>query len=162
MSNFIRKLNRWIHKGTVLVLILAAAVMSFSVFIQIVSRNFFSHSFEKFEELPRFLLIWVTFLGAAYVFGEDGHLGVEFFVNLLPAKIKKYATAVELAFDVLFMILMIVIGGQVSSLTMVQKSLQLGVPVGLVYMIIPISGAIMLLIVVERVIDSFQSRRTHE
>jgi len=45
---------------------------------------------------------------------------------------------------------------------MVQKSLQLGVPVGLVYMIIPISGAIMLLIVVERVIDSFQSRRTHE
>lgn len=162
MSNFIRKLNRWIHKGTVLVLILAAAVMSFSVFVQIVSRNIFSYSFEKFEELPRFLLIWVTFLGAAYVFGEDGHLGVEFFVNLLPAKIKKYATAVELAFDVLFMILMIVIGGQVSSLTMVQKSLQLGVPVGLVYMIIPISGAIMLLIVVERVIDSFQSRRTHE
>ncbi|PKL22859.1 MAG: hypothetical protein CVV48_00225 [Spirochaetae bacterium HGW-Spirochaetae-4] len=155
---FIRKLNRWLHKSSVFVLIFAAAIMSLSVFIQIISRNIFSRSFENFEELPRFLLIWITFLGAAYVFGDEGHLGVEFFVNLLPQKIKKIADLIATFFNILFMLLLIVIGGQVAFLTMVQKSIQMGVPVGLVYLIMPISGVIMLLIVIERFMDRFQSK----
>lgn len=153
---FIRKLNKWIHKGSVFILILAATVMSLSVFIQIVSRNLFSRSFENFEELPRFLLIWVTFLGASYVFGEEGHLGVEFFVNLLPQKLKHIADLIATFFNALFMILLIVVGGQVSLLTMVQKSIQMRIPVGLVYMVIPISGVIMLLIIIERIIDGIR------
>jgi TRAP-type C4-dicarboxylate transport system permease small subunit len=130
--------------------------MSASVFIQIVARNIFSRSFENFEELPRFLLIWVTFLGAAVVFREAGHLGVEFFVNLLPKKIKYYAMILSNIFNTLFILLLIFVGGEIAMLTMVQ----LRVPVGLVYMVIPISGVIMLLVLVERLIDLYQTKQT--
>jgi TRAP-type C4-dicarboxylate transport system permease small subunit len=134
--------------------------MSASVFIQIVARNIFSRSFENFEELPRFLLIWVTFLGAAVVFREAGHLGVEFFVNLLPKKIKYYAMILSNIFNTLFILLLIFVGGEIAMLTMVQRSIQMRVPVGLVYMVIPISGVIMLLVLVERLIDLYQTKQT--
>ena len=156
----IRKMNDIIYQVSIYVLIALATVMSASVFIQIVARNIFSRSFENFEELPRFLLIWVTFLGAAVVFREAGHLGVEFFVNLLPKKIKYYAMILSNIFNTLFILLLIFVGGKIAMLTMVQRSIQMRVPVGLVYMVIPISGIIMLLVLVERLIDLYQTRHT--
>lgn len=156
----IRKMNDIIYQVSIYVLIALATVMSASVFIQIVARNIFSRSFENFEELPRFLLIWVTFLGAAVVFREAGHLGVEFFVNLLPKKIKYYAMILSNIFNTLFILLLIFVGGKIAMLTMVQRSIQMRVPVGLVYMVIPISGVIMLLVLIERLIDLYQTRHT--
>lgn len=156
----IRKINDIIYQVSIYMLIALASVMSASVFIQIVARNIFSRSFENFEELPRFLLIWVTFLGAAVVFREAGHLGVEFFVNLLPKKIKYYAMILSNIFNTLFILLLVFVGGKIAMLTMVQRSIQMRVPVGLVYMVIPISGVIMLLVLIERLIDLYQAKHT--
>jgi TRAP-type C4-dicarboxylate transport system permease small subunit len=85
---------------------------------------------------------------------------VEFFVNLLPKKIKYYAMILSNIFNTLFILLLIFVGGEIAMLTMVQRSIQMRVPVGLVYMVIPISGVIMLLVLVERLIDLYQTKQT--
>lgn len=153
----LKKINETINKGNVFVLILLSLVMSGSVFIQIVARNIFNSSFEQFEELPRFLLIWITFLGAAMVFRNAGHLGVEFFVNILPKRARFIADVLAHISNTMFILILIIVGGNISILTMVQRSIQLNVPVGYVYMSMPIAGLMMLLIEFERVLVTFRS-----
>ena len=49
--------NRW-------VLIVALAVMATLVFGNVVSRYLFNYSFSWVEELTRYMMIWVCFLGS--------------------------------------------------------------------------------------------------
>ena len=154
----LQKLNSTIVKITIILLIILSFAMAGSVFIQIVARNIFSRSIEQFEELPRFLLIWVTFLGSAMVYKEAGHLGVEFLVRLLPRKIKLVTLGIASVFNLCFILLLTIVGYQIASMTMIQKSIQLRVPVGLVYMVIPISGFIMLLFFIEIIIKDIRDK----
>ena len=40
------------------------------------------------EELARFFLIWLTFLGCSMAIKQDCHLSVDFFVRMAPQKIR--------------------------------------------------------------------------
>jgi len=155
----LKRINDIINQVNVFVLIFLSLVMSGSVFIQIVARNIFNSSFEQFEELPRFLLIWITFLGSAMVFRNAGHLGVEFFVKILPKKARLITDMLAHISNTMFILILIFVGGNISVLTMVQRSIQLNVPVGFVYMALPIAGIMMLLIEFERVLVTFRSMK---
>lgn len=97
------------------------------------------------EELLRFLLIWVAFLGATYAFGTNQHLAIVYLKNKFTGK-KAYS--LQLFIDVmviLFVAAVLVRGGySISASTMNQLSPILRVPMGVVYMILPVSGVIMI------------------
>ena len=133
-----------------MLIILLSAVMAGSVFIQIVARNIFHFSFEAFEELPRFMLIWITYLGSAMLYRESGHLGVEFFVKMFKGTIRKIISVLTMFFNVLFFLLLIIIGYKLSIITMNQRSLQMSVRIGVIYLSLPISGTLMMLYFIEK------------
>jgi len=62
--------------------------MTTIIFIQVISRYVFFHSFFWSEEVTRFLMIWMTFAGSAYAFKKGAHIGVNFFVDRLPDKLR--------------------------------------------------------------------------
>lgn len=57
--------------------------MVLAVFVQIISRALFNMSFPWTEELARYLMIWVTFLGASFAFQYGAHISIEAFVTRL-------------------------------------------------------------------------------
>lgn len=66
--------------ATVLFLIVVAAVAARYLFGQAVSWT---------EEVPRYLLIWVSFLGAAACVAKREHVGFDILFNALPARVRR-------------------------------------------------------------------------
>ena len=68
-----------------LALILACCILSYSV----ISRALFHSPNYWQDEAAVFLLVGATFMTAAYVQGQRGHIGIEAFVGLLPPIINR-------------------------------------------------------------------------
>jgi TRAP-type C4-dicarboxylate transport system permease small subunit len=71
------KANRW----TLIVILAAMATM---VFVNVVLRFTTDRSLLWVEEVSRYLLIWLTFLGGGPVLRYGGHLGIDTLQEALP------------------------------------------------------------------------------
>jgi TRAP-type transport system small permease protein len=67
------------------ILAVCLAVMVVLVFGNVVLRYGFNSGITISEELSRWLLVWLTFLGAIVALREHAHLGVDTLVRMLPA-----------------------------------------------------------------------------
>ena len=134
-----------INRTTELFSALLLLTMVALVFIQIVSRVVISSSFPWTEEIARFMMIWITFLGAAVAFQYGAHIGVEAFVERLSAKVRSFFIVIAMLICLSFFILLIVYGYQLANGAFVQTSPALQIPMGYIYYIIPISGVLMCL-----------------
>lgn len=56
----------------------------FAIVWQVIARYFLGSPTIWSEELARFLVVWVTMLGSAYVLEHGGHVAVTVFVDMLP------------------------------------------------------------------------------
>jgi len=72
--------------GIPFICMLGALVLCFT---QVIVRYVFFYSISWSEEIAKWFVIWVTFAGSAYAFKMGTHIGVEAFVNMLPAKPRK-------------------------------------------------------------------------
>ena len=59
------------------------AVMVVIVFANVVLRFVFHSGIAQTEELSRYAFVWLTFIGAVVVLREEGHLGVDSYVQRL-------------------------------------------------------------------------------
>jgi TRAP-type C4-dicarboxylate transport system permease small subunit len=65
---------------------LCLAVMVVLVFGNVVLRYVFNSGIATSEELSRWLLVWLTFLGAIVALREHAHLGVDTLIRALPPR----------------------------------------------------------------------------
>jgi TRAP-type transport system small permease protein len=68
------------------VIAICLAVMVVLVFGNVVLRYVFNSGITVSEELSRWLLVWLTFLGAIVALRQHAHLGVDTLVRMLPPK----------------------------------------------------------------------------
>jgi len=134
-------------------MILEAVVLSLLIILvltvlwQVVSRFVIGHPSAFTDELAGFLLIWVGLLGAAYATGKKQHLAI----NLLHTKLKpENQLRLEVfvnAIIIVFASAIMVVGGinlAFITLYLDQISSALKIPVGLVYVVIPLSGLLII------------------
>jgi TRAP-type C4-dicarboxylate transport system permease small subunit len=62
--------------------------MAIVIFIQIVGRYVLPFPFSWTEELARYLMIWGAFIGASSLIRAGENIGVDFFIEKLPIKLK--------------------------------------------------------------------------
>jgi len=67
------------------IIVACLAAMVVLVFGNVVLRYGFNSGITISEELSRWLLVWLTFLGAIVAMREHAHLGVDTLVRMLPA-----------------------------------------------------------------------------
>ncbi|MGB5554482.1 MAG: TRAP transporter small permease [Flavobacteriaceae bacterium] len=144
MEKLYNTLNKVIE--TLLVIIFGLLVLD--VVWQVVSRYVVGRSSSFTEEFARFALIWMTVLGAAYINGQkEGHLSMDFLLAKLPLnKQKRRHQIIQIIMAVFALVVMIIGGGNLvyTTLTLGQISPALNVPLGFVYAIVPISGAMII------------------
>ncbi len=100
------------------------------------------------DEMATALLIWLTLLGAALVFREKGHLGVDYFVRKLDPDARRIAGfAIYLTILIFNVVVLLYGGGTVVARTLDagQTLPALGWPKGYIYLAIPAGGAFMTL-----------------
>lgn len=93
------------------------------------------------EELAKYLFIWLGLFGSALVFGERGHIAVDFAVKKLPERVQIAITVVVQLAILAFTGLVLIWGGyRVADLAWAQNLTGLPVNVGPLYLALPISG----------------------
>ena len=83
------------------IIALCLAVMVVLVFGNVVLRYVFNSGITVSEELSRWLMVWLTFLGAIVALREHSHLGVDTLVRALPPAGKRICFAAQLRPDAL-------------------------------------------------------------
>lgn len=139
-----------IRKGTDIVLSSACAFIFAAMVVigtyQIVTRFVFNNPSTVSEELLTYSFTWMALLATAYVFGKRDHMRMGFLTDKFSAGAQKLlAIAAELLIIVLAGFVMIYGGFNIMQLTMTQSTASLGVPMGVIYTIIPISGILIVI-----------------
>jgi len=128
-------------------LVLIMAVMVVNVLWQVFSRYVLGEPSSFTDELARFLMIWVGVLGAAYVAGRNGHVAIDVLVRRTSGNNQKRLKQLVRIAIVLFCLFAMVIGGlRLVYVTYVleQYSPALGMPLAVVYLVIPLSGLLII------------------
>ena len=131
---------------TLLVVIFALLVID--VVWQVISRYVVGRSSSFTEEFARFSLIWLTVLGAAHINGQkEGHLSMDFLLAKLPeAKRHRRQKVIQVLMAIFALIVMVIGGGNLvyTTLSLGQMSSAMHIPLGYIYAIVPVSGAIII------------------
>lgn len=121
---------------------------------QIVTRFIFKNPSTVSEELLTYSFTWMALLASAYVFGKRDHMRMGFMADKLGKGGQKILNIFS---EILIMILagsvMIYGGVTIMDLTMTQSTASLGIPMGVVYTIIPLSGILIVIYSVLNMID---------
>jgi|TARA_B000000475_G_C15962017_1_gene433374 TRAP-type C4-dicarboxylate transport system permease small subunit len=124
-------------------LVIIMSLMVINVLWQVFSRFILGDPSSYTEELARYLMIWVGVLGAAYVSGKNKHVAIDYipskFSKTNQFKVKKLVTWIIM----IFAFFAFIIGGsRLVYITYIleQFSPALQIPLAFVYLVIPISG----------------------
>jgi TRAP-type transport system small permease protein len=135
LDRALRAANRW-------AVIAMLAAMATIVFANVSLRYTTGVSILWAEEVSRYLMIWLAFLGGGLVLRYGGHVGIETLQDVLPRR----AAGIRAAIVVLllaFFVFMVVVGGRYAVLAWGQTTPVLQIPVGAVYLAIPLGFALL-------------------
>jgi TRAP-type C4-dicarboxylate transport system permease small subunit len=126
-------------------LVILMAGMTINVLWQVFTRFVLQDPSSFTEELARYSLVWTGILSAAYVAGQKMHLAIDLLPLKLTGKKRIYLELVIQTLILAFAVLVMLIGGLRLvdiTLTLNQISAALQIRLGYVYLVLPISGAI--------------------
>jgi TRAP-type C4-dicarboxylate transport system permease small subunit len=129
------------------VLVFLMVVMVLNVLWQVFTRFVLNSPATFTEELARYILIWVGMLGSAYVAGKKMHLSIDFFTGKFTGRVKYWSEIFIQACVFLFGLFGMVIGGVYLvylTLYLQQTSAALQIPLGYVYIAIPVGGLLIM------------------
>jgi TRAP-type C4-dicarboxylate transport system permease small subunit len=136
-----------ITKVLSLFLIVLMAAIVLDVTWQVITRFVLKNPSSFTEELAGFLLIWIGILGASYALYTRSHPGIDVLTHKLKGAKKQTMEVVVYSVVLLFALFVMVIGGmRLVRLTfeLDQISAAMGIPIGYVYLVLPISGVLMI------------------
>ena len=138
LYNAITQFFRWI---TVILL----SLMVIIVFANVVSRYYLHASLAWSEEVTRFMLVWLVFIGAFLAYIHDEHLGLDILVAQFPPTLRKIV-AVCTNLLIIFALYAMVEGGYLlmrDNFDWLSPAAE--IPQGYVYMIVPVTCGLMIL-----------------
>jgi TRAP-type C4-dicarboxylate transport system permease small subunit len=130
------------------ILIVLMAVNVLNVLWQVFTRFVLKDPSSFTEELARYLLIWVGLLGSSYATGQKMHLAIDIVLKATVGKLRKVAELSIQLFIFLFAFFVMVVGGirlVVITLKLNQVSAALRLQLGYVYLVLPLSGLLIML-----------------
>lgn len=140
-----RKLDLFVSRSEEVligVLILSASVILFS---NVVARYAFNAGFAWAEELVRYQIVWMVFLGASVAARQGIHIGVDLLIKFSPPGIARAIDLLVHAIAVAFCGFLVFYGVELVSQTRAfgQVSPALQMPTWMVQLAIPVGAALM-------------------
>lgn len=130
------------------------------IFYGVIMRYVFNEPKAWVEEIVRYLIIWGTFIGFAIALRHNQHIQVDILYDKLPNGAKRvvdlFATTVCILFCLAYTFYGFILVENRYSSGMV--SLDVGLPMWMVYLILPISGILFLLRFIERFVNQLRGK----
>lgn len=128
------------------------AIMTFLVFFQVVTRYLFSYSLAWVEELARYLMIWMAFVGAASLFKDNDHIRMDLVYNKFPQGVRTFLGLLFGLFQVAFLVMLFKLGLEYAESVDIVISPTLRISMRWPAMIISISSAVMIFFILSHMV----------
>jgi C4-dicarboxylate transporter DctQ subunit len=153
----INKLSHFLEEILIGGLLASASLI---LFANVVARYVFNWGVPWAEELVRYEIIWMVFIGGSVAVRKGIHIGIDILATVSPPKTQTVIHLVINAISLLFCVFLTVIGFDLISQTKMsgQVAPALQVPIWIVQMAIPIpiGGSLMALRFLQRLISVWQ------
>jgi TRAP-type C4-dicarboxylate transport system permease small subunit len=124
-------------------------VMTMVIFVQVLLRYVFLSPLGWAEELSRYLMVWISCLGAAYATRSGMHVSIVFLKNRFPEHIRSGVTLMTHLSLILFFLVCTVKGFSTSFSEWYQNSAAMEIPMTFPLLSVPVSFSIMTLFSIE-------------
>jgi len=124
---------------------LVLAVMTISVFVQVVARYFGITVVDGLEEIPRYLFIWLVVLGSAAAMYRKEHTLVDYFVKKFGPRTQVVILIITTLASIAVFLWLIKLSIVLVPNAQLQTSAGLNLPLGYVFMAIPV-GAVLIIV----------------
>jgi TRAP-type C4-dicarboxylate transport system permease small subunit len=157
-STLIRRLTCGIER----VLIVLSMGIALVVFLQVVFRYLLRQPLYWSEELPRYLLIWMSFLAAGLAQKSESHINITLCLTWLPRRAQRWIHLAANLVILTFLGILVYSGTLVTRITAYHRSTALQLPMGLVYAAVPVGALLMMLYLVLQILQELRALRTRE
>jgi TRAP-type C4-dicarboxylate transport system permease small subunit len=143
-------------------LILLMAVMVLDVTWQVFTRFILRNPSGFTEELAGFLLIWIGLFGAGYAYRVKAHLGIDVLTAKLTDRRKRVSEILVASVVFLFAFFVLLIGGwRLVELTFTLKQISavMGIPMGYVYLVLPLTGLLFMYYSVYFILEAMKEKK---
>lgn len=120
--------------------ILLFIVMTVSATAQVITRMIFGSAWGWTDEMCRYTLVWTAFFSASYGVRRGSHLAIDIIINVVPKIVQKVFSAFSLCITMIAAYFLVYYGFELSFKTFGSRSTVLNLPIGGVYLAIPLSG----------------------
>lgn len=153
--SLLKKIDRYFEETICVILFSAMVILTFS---QVLSRFVFNLSLGWSEEVSRFMFVWMVYISAAMAAKHRRHIRVELVDQFLPRSISKWAGLLS---DLLWIGYALIVAFQGYNIAMMimghgQLSPAVQLPMGWIYMIIPLGFVLIAIRVLQGIVSRFR------
>ncbi|UFJ41788.1 TRAP transporter small permease [Brevibacillus humidisoli] len=133
------------------------------VFVNVVLRAFGAGTTWS-EELIRYLIIWLTFIGGSICVRKGEHVGIELLPEFLPARFRWVLRVLVNLIVILFLVLLIKYSTELTMFTYKngQTAPALGIPMYWVYLCLPLGSLLMVIRYLADIVDAWRNKQPAE
>lgn len=151
--SLIRALTKALDRLAMGTLVLLMGTMGLIAFAAVFFRFILHSPLTWSEESARYMMVWVTFMGAGLAMKRRRHIGITFVVDRLPEKIRLAVNTLAEAVIIVFMAIVVWQGVSLMIQLRTQTSPAMGFPMVIPYLAIPLGCFYFLLVVLELLLE---------
>ncbi|HPN03793.1 MAG TPA: TRAP transporter small permease [Rectinema sp.] len=151
------RLNSVLFKIIKEIMIIIGFFLIALTFIGVILRYAFGISIIWAYEVSMMLLVWVSFLGAAIAVQTKSHVNFDLLLSKIPEKTRKWIVLLKDIIILAFLVIGTYYGYKVFRQTMRQSMQTINLPVGLLYLALPVGFIPMILFFIEEALTEFTS-----
>lgn len=131
------------------------------IFYGVIMRYVFNDARSWVDEVSQYMIIWGTLIGTSVALRNDHHIKVDMLFNSLPEKFQHYVTLFAHTVGITFSLFIGFYGYKLVAFTHKtgQVSTDVGIPLYLVYSILPLTGALLTLRFAIKLYEAFRVTR---
>ncbi|MGI6031395.1 MAG: TRAP transporter small permease [Eubacteriales bacterium] len=126
------------------------------VVIQIVARYCLPSPLTWTEEVGRLIFIWFAYLASVMTAKKKGHIGIDYLYNKMKVATRQKLDVFIYFLTCIFGLVVAVNGTILLDMVAMQKSPILRMPMTWFYLVLPITGALILLVALDYLIEAVQ------
>jgi TRAP-type transport system small permease protein len=136
-------ISNWIDRICRILITILLTMMTIVLFIQVLGRYITQSGLPWTEELAKYGMIWMVFIGAAVATKDASHIKVSLLEEKFPS-FSKWLIPIQNLISLIFLAIIVKYGWDALSILSAQKSPNLLLPMSIFYFAIPLASAIMI------------------
>jgi TRAP-type C4-dicarboxylate transport system permease small subunit len=154
MRNFLSAIRGAVDRVIRWIIIVLMLFMTVTVSLQIVFRYVLNIPLGWSEEVARFSFVWVSFFGASALMRVREHINVTVFVDNFPPRLRAAAVFVANLCGLICVYFFLIGGIALTTNEWAQLAPAMQIPMGWVYLVIPVSAGLMAIWMVIHTIEA--------